>query len=153
MWRIPSASQGGHCFGEINSRTFQGLSSTLMTFFFKTIPPQLTQLLRHQVNVAASNTTVLIVLQWLHHFSHNGHFLPFWNSSTSRTSYAKLQNFFKHQIRFQGLSRALKKWEKFQDLSRTFNEEWPLGIWGPNSVSHSYVIRRATSVNENKFMT
>jgi len=45
------------------------------------------------------------------------------------TDYFVIQAFsktFKHHICFQELSRALKNGDKiFQELSRTFNEEWP----------------------------
>jgi len=75
---------------------------------------------------SVSNTDVhYTVLQWLHHFSHNGDYY-FGIQAFSRTSFAKFQNFQAPNP----LSKTFQDLEKRKKNFRTFKEEWP--PWGQN---------------------
>jgi len=112
---IGSESKGGNEIEDF-SRTFKHPRNLFPNLFHCSFQHK-TQLLQHQV----SNWYWLSL--YLSSFSYDRiifHIMGrFGIQALSRTSQAKFQNFFKHQIRFQGLSRALKSGNK---ISRTFKD-------------------------------
>jgi len=113
-------------WGEINSRTSQGLSSTLMTFFQTYSTAVFSTWHSFYVIKSVSNTDVqnTACLEFSNDgtiFHITGIFDHFGIEALSRTSYAKFQN-FQAPNPFSRTFQGLEKWEKIQVFSRTFNK-------------------------------